>query len=204
MSEYHHGGEIYDKEVRLDFSVNINPLGLAKGVREALIAGIDDLTHYPDQDCTGLTQTLSVHWGVPEEQILIGAGASDLLRMATGAIMPRAAMICAPTFSGYARALSMIGCKIIYHYLKKENQYALDEDFLASLQEHPETEMVFLCQPNNPVGNCIDAQLLRDIASYCSRQHIYLVVDECFLPFVKDGKERSMVAALSENAYLIV
>ena len=40
MEKQIHGGNIYDKEVSLDFSVNINPLGMPDGVRHILISGI--------------------------------------------------------------------------------------------------------------------------------------------------------------------
>ncbi len=204
MSEYHHGGEIYDKQVELDFSVNVNPLGLADGVKQALIDHLDDLTGYPDQECRALAAALAGKWKIPETQLLFGAGASDIIRMAVQAIAPEAAMVCAPTFSGYAKALQMTGTKVIYHYLKKETDFTLDEDFLVSLQEHPETEMVFLCQPNNPVGNLIPQELLLQIVTYCRDRHIYLLVDECFLPFVQDGEHRSLLPLIEDNGYLIV
>ena len=37
MEKQIHGGNIYDKEVSLDFSVNINPLGMPDGVQDAIL-----------------------------------------------------------------------------------------------------------------------------------------------------------------------
>lgn len=47
MSEIH-GGDIYRNQVELDFSVNINPLGMPKEVEKALIQSVGECTRYPD------------------------------------------------------------------------------------------------------------------------------------------------------------
>ena len=60
---FEHGGNIYrhtgDRPV-LDYSANINPLGLAGGVRAAIAAHLDDVVHYPDPDCMALREALSL------------------------------------------------------------------------------------------------------------------------------------------------
>ncbi len=53
-----HGGNIYDEEITeqygkdreklLDFSANINPLGMPRRVQEAVIHALQDAVHYPD------------------------------------------------------------------------------------------------------------------------------------------------------------
>ena len=48
MEKQIHGGNIYDKEVSLDFSVNINPLGMPDGVQEAILNDINGYETYPD------------------------------------------------------------------------------------------------------------------------------------------------------------
>ncbi|MCC8168815.1 MAG: aminotransferase class I/II-fold pyridoxal phosphate-dependent enzyme [Oscillospiraceae bacterium] len=47
--------------------------------------------------------------------------------------------------------------------------------------------MVFICNPNNPVGNVIDVELMDGILEKCSNNGIVAVVDECFMDFVEDG-----------------
>ena len=57
-----HGGNIYEYEAPaggwLDFSANINPLGMAPEVRQAIAANIDGLVHYPDPRGTELKAAL--------------------------------------------------------------------------------------------------------------------------------------------------
>ena len=47
MTEYGHGGDIYSQEVELDYSANINPLGMPEGVKEAIRRAVDQVLPIP-------------------------------------------------------------------------------------------------------------------------------------------------------------
>lgn len=77
--EYGHGGDIYrNRNVELDFSVNVNPLGMPNFVWEAAQRSIAFCTGYPDSSCENLRGRLSEVTGVP--------GRSDDLRKRGGGI----------------------------------------------------------------------------------------------------------------------
>ena len=59
MEKQIHGGNIYDKEVSLDFSVNINPLGMPDGVQEAILNDINGYETYPDIRYTELREAVA-------------------------------------------------------------------------------------------------------------------------------------------------
>ena len=86
MEQFVHGGNIYEtKPVTgewLDFSANVNMLGLAHSVREAVVGGIDQVVHYPDPEARELKQAISQHYNLPVEQIagLAGFGSPESLR----------------------------------------------------------------------------------------------------------------------------
>ena len=54
MEKFEHGGNIYEEAPAggkwLDFSANINPLGLAPAVRAAIAENIDGVVNYPDPE----------------------------------------------------------------------------------------------------------------------------------------------------------
>lgn len=54
-----HGGNVYGREVRLDFSVNINPLGMPQGVRQAITEYTAWDETYPDIECTDLRRAIA-------------------------------------------------------------------------------------------------------------------------------------------------
>ena len=74
-----HGGDIYRNQVRLDFSVNVNPLGMPDGVEAALHEAVCSVQEYPDMEALALKESLAEKLAVPEEKLLFGNGASELL-----------------------------------------------------------------------------------------------------------------------------
>lgn len=137
-----HGGEVYIKtNIRYDFSVNINPLGVPVQVRSRLseaIAGVGEtgscLELYPDRDCTQLRRALAECTGLPEDEILCGNGASELIEAAVRAIRPGRILLTAPSFSGYRHAAENAGAQILYHALRREEDFCLTERYLEDLE----------------------------------------------------------------------
>lgn len=199
MRPYDHGGDIYGGGVRLDFSVNVNPLGMPPAAREALAGGIGEDVRYPDPYCRALRGALAQRYAVPAEAILCGGGASDLLFRLCACLRPRRVLQAAPTFSEYGRCAALFGAEVRSYPLRRENGFAGESGFLAALT--PGTDMVFLCSPNNPTGRLWDGALLREIALQCGENGTYLVLDECFLPFTEG---ESLVPLLAECPHLLI
>ena len=170
--------------MRLDFSVNTNPLGMPDAVRQALITRVDEFTRYPDPQCRELRAAIALHENVPEEWVLCGNGAADLIYRLCYAVKPRRALVCAPTFSEYERALEQVGCQVVHHALLEKNDFALTADIAGQL--FTESDILFLCHPNNPTGRLIPEELLESILRKARQSHMIVVVDECFLDFT-DG-----------------
>ena len=185
MIKYTHGGECYDKEIRLDVSVNINPFGLPESVREALHQSIDEFATYPDDTCSRLRQEiargLSKQAQISAEDILCGNGAADLIYRFALAKKAKHAIVLAPTFSEYEQALQLVGTKVTLYMLKKETNFSVTTELLSLLTS--DVDVLFLCNPNNPVGNVIEMPLLLQILKHCKKNEITLMVDECFLEF---------------------
>lgn len=208
-----HGGDIYgNKNIELDFSVNLSPIGPPQEVCRLLKEEdwTSILTNYPDPEYRELRQALSQKTDLPEEWILCGNGASELLMAIVQAVRPKRAMIPVPSYQGYERVLQVVGAEILFYKLDREKGFTLTEDILESadglkrLAGTKEETMLFLCNPNNPVGKCIKPELLNKIADYCKTNHIFLVVDECYLDLLPEARSRTMMRALAENPYLII
>lgn len=59
MKKHKHGGDIYSRNIVMDYSANISPLGIPKRSEEAILASLDRLVHYPDVECRSLRAMLS-------------------------------------------------------------------------------------------------------------------------------------------------
>ena len=72
-----HGGDIYSKAYRLDFSTNINPFGMPESLKQAAIKGIDASIHYPDVQCRELINAISKKEEISSDWIICGNGAAE-------------------------------------------------------------------------------------------------------------------------------
>ena len=196
-----HGGNIYQKSGIHDFSANINPLGMPDSVRDAIIHSVEKCVHYPDPDCTALIQKISEFERFPVDRIVCGNGAADLIYRIAYAFKPRHALICAPTFSEYAFALQSTGCLISEYMLDSARGFRLDEQILPMITN--DTDMMILCTPNNPTGQRIAPDLLKQISECCYQNHTILVCDECFLRFSENAEAYSLQQCFHEYCIIL-
>ena len=192
-----HGGDLYSHSVKLDFSANTNPFGTPKSVRRAVIESVDLLNQYPDPYCRELVAALADFERVPQEFILCGCGAAELIFSFCTAVKPGKALELAPTFSEYSSALEAVGCEVVRYSLNKENGFALTENFPEFLQDS-DCDVLFLCNPNNPTGQIVEPMLLDKIAQVCHERGIRLFLDECFLDLSDQGRDLSLKNKLRE------
>ena len=186
----------------LDLSANVSPLGLPEGVAKAITAALATADRYPDPLCRALRAKLAVHEKVPAEQILCGNGAADLIFRLVWAAKPRTALLPAPTFAEYAAALETAGCTVRRHFLREEEDFAVTESFVSAVDE--DTDMVFLCQPNNPTGQLTPLPLVEALLRRCEACGALLVVDECFLDFLPESAVLSAKKLLASPNLIIL
>lgn len=201
MTAQVHGGDIYSRHIRHDFSANINPLGIPDPVLSGISEALRRCENYPDPECRELVSAISEHEKFPARKIVCGNGAADLIYRIVSALRPHAALLCAPTFSEYEKALTEHGCTVRKHFLRYENGFALTADILHDIT--PETDILFLCSPNNPTGLTLPAELLRQLSERCIETGTFLVIDECFLDFVEDGNTLSAKPILNERSAIL-
>lgn len=204
-----HGGNIYDEEIRetcgkggaklLDFSANINPLGMPKRVREAVVRALEDAVHYPDPLCRKLKRALAESYGLPEEVFVCGNGGADLIYRLAYALRPRRALLTAPAFAEYEEALRQVNTECRFHRLRGDLE--VREDILEQMDAS--VDVMFLCNPNNPTGLLIDPDLLFRILGKAAECGILIVLDECFLDFTGQ-EERSLISYIKETKHLLI
>lgn len=199
---HNHGGEIYGHNYKLDYSVNVNPMGTPASVIEAAARGAALSAQYPDVNCSELRRDLSVFLGVREEQIVFGNGAADVIFSVILARKPKKVLVPAPTFAEYEQAAKVVDAEMVYYYLKEEQQFRVEEGFLEALT--PDVDMVFLCNPNNPTGQLVEKTELLKILDRCMEQDILIVVDECFNEFLDDPKAYSLIDVLDQYPNLLI
>ncbi|MCC8162464.1 MAG: threonine-phosphate decarboxylase CobD [Lachnospiraceae bacterium] len=201
-----HGGNIYDENLNmesgaplLDFSANINPLGMPDSVRRAVCGALDLAHNYPDPLCRKLRAALSAEYELPAEYFLCGNGGADLIYRLAYALRPGKALLTAPTFAEYEEALKQTGTDFCFYEMQKD--FVVREDILTRMDAS--VDVMFLCNPNNPTGLLVDEDLLLRILKKARQCGIRLVLDECFLDFTGQP-ERSLVPYVEKYPHLLI
>lgn len=186
----------------LDFSANVSPLGLPAGVAAAITNALPTADRYPDPLCRELRAALAGAEGVPADWILCGNGAADLIFRLALAVRPRRALLPAPTFAEYEAALQTVGCAVQRVFLREENEFAVTEEFIDAVTT--ETDIVFLCQPNNPTGQVTPPARVERLVRRCAECGAVLAVDECFLDFLPDRDAWTAKQLLRDAPQLVI
>lgn len=175
----------FTKDDLINYSGNMNPLGLSASVVSELKNHIDLIASYPDRDYQDLKKVISNYTDVHPNQIIVGNGSTELISLFIKVIHPSRATIIGPTYSEYEREIKLDGGTCIYHPLKESNDFqVIADDLIKDLNES--TDLLVLCNPNNPTSGAIKRDTLRPILDYCIAHNIYVLIDETYVEFVDD------------------
>jgi threonine-phosphate decarboxylase len=163
-----HGGNIFEIaqqhgwrwEDIADFSASINPLGPAPAVLRAIQGALARIVHYPESEPSGLRRALAERWALPEECLLLGNGATELIYFFSRIIGPKKVTLAAPVFSEFHRAFP--GAAVVAAH---------------SPDEWPREGLLVVSRPANPGGQ------MPDLAAYLKSTSNPLLIDESFLEF---------------------
>ncbi len=205
---YGHGGNISQiarrfqvkRDSILDFSANINPLGLPDHVKKTVAEGIEDIIHYPDPENCLLTEAISSRFGLSEDSILCGNGSNQLLYILMGCLKPKKVLLCVPGYAEYEKACIAAGAQVSCLACKPEQAFRPDLGLLD--QKAGPVDLLLICNPHNPTGIHLDETQMDAIVKICRRNKTFLMVDEAFADFTDSLSLAAMAAAEKNMAVL--
>ncbi|ACZ41577.1 histidinol-phosphate aminotransferase [Thermobaculum terrenum ATCC BAA-798] len=162
--------------VKLD--ANENPYGPSPLVYQAL-ANLQDINRYPDPLSTSLRRKIAEYAGVTTEQVLVGAGADEIIELLIRLFVGtgEAVVDCQPTFSMYSLFTLQNAGEVID--VPRGDDWNIDlQSILKVLAAWP-VKLVFICSPNNPTGNLVSEQ---DVVRLLDTG-IPVVIDEAYYEF---------------------
>lgn len=142
------------------------------------------LNRYPEPQPPELIERLAELYGVDRSQLLAGRGsdeAIDLLVRAFCRARQDSVIICPPTFGMYKVAARIQGADVIEVPLRRDQGFALDREAILAAW-HPQVKIVFLCSPNNPTGNLLDAAEIERLCNDLEGKAL-IAVDEAYVEF---------------------
>lgn len=203
-----HGGNIYKlervgKKDILDYSSNINPFGVPQKFIDKVKGNFEILTKYPDPDYIELREKIAIHNNLKLENIIVGNGATEILFLYMRAMKLKKALLLAPCFAEYKRALDAVRADIDYFELEEEKDFVVDIEKLINTVKSKAYDLVLLCNPNNPTGKFISLDKLVELKKCVEEKNINLFIDEAFIEFVDNWKEKTAVLLKSNNIFIM-
>lgn len=182
---------------------NENPYGPPLTAREAITNAVAGGAgnRYSWQEMAVLVGKIAEKEGITPKNIMMGPGSSDLLEKTALVLCADGGNVVSadPTYMSLIRVAESVGaswkavpCKPDWSHDLEAMEKAIDKD----------TKLVYVCNPNNPVGAVTDTAALMD---FCSRvsEKVPVFVDEAYLEFA-DGATGSMVSLLNKNKNVII
>lgn len=186
-----HGGPVFAelKELGLkpediiDFSVNSNPYSFPPGVKEAIKTAVID--NYPDSESSELRGILTRKFGVLNENILVGSGSMEIIRLISQAYFKGGdkVLIPQPTFGEYEKACRIAGAEIIKIWSREEDKFAIKIDEILSTIHKHKPKAIFICNPNNPTGQYLESEEI-EYLSNASKDSL-VILDEAYIAFTE-------------------
>ena len=157
---------------------NENAYGPSPSVAQAIVSVVGSANRYSRMKYPALIEQIAVENHVRPEEVLLGCGSTDILRMAAFAFLGRGKRLiqALPTFEGiehYARALDS---EVISISLTSTFAHDLDE-MLARTKSS--SGLLYICNPNNPTASLTPRQ---DLEEFIRRlpASIFVVIDEAY------------------------
>ena len=183
-------------------NANENPYGPSESTKKAVVDSVSGGNRYSWKELETLVDKIAKKEGVNPDHIMMGPGSSDLLeKVAIVLFMKGGNVVSAdPTYMSLIRVAEATGatwkaipCKSDWSHDLDAMEKAIDKD----------TKMVYICNPNNPVGSITAG---KDLLDFCSRvsEKVPVFVDEAYLELAEGNGTESMVSLLSKNKNVII
>jgi histidinol-phosphate aminotransferase len=153
----------------------------------AFEASVGELNRYPDGGALRLREALAERHGVPVEQVVLGNGADELIRLSAVAPLDagdRAAFPW-PSFASYVAAAACSGAEGDRVPL---SQRAIDLDAVLAAAGRPRTKLLYVANPNNPTGTLLDRADLRRFLDELPGG-VLCVLDEAYAEYADEEPE---------------
>lgn len=202
----------YDAMAKL--ANNENPYGPSPATMKAMQDAFKYANRYGYPD-GGIAQAIADFHGVKPENILLGAGSGEILKVMDDAFLTHQKIVVGPdpTYNSVYQYLTNSKADAIRIPLTKEHKTDIPGLIRATKNNARNVAFVYLCNPNNPTGNIIPKQEIRQLLDSIPGD-IPVLIDEAYhhfvdnpeyaesIPYVKEGRQVVIARTFSKIAAL--
>ena len=189
---------------------NENPIGPSPMAIKAATEGIPKAFRYADPNA--IRVLLAEHYQLARENILVGTGSGELLKIAPLAFATEGNIVSTlESFRSVAVHSKRFGASVKWVNLIKEKNYAYDIQGMLNAVDN-ETRILFAVTPNNPTGLSLSYEELKTIADGLPRRVLF-IVDEAYIDIdppkksgidlVREGYPNVLVTRTFSKAYAL-
>ncbi|MBL7859967.1 MAG: histidinol-phosphate aminotransferase family protein [Cyclobacteriaceae bacterium] len=198
--EFYKSARLNGGKVRLNS--NENPYGPSEKAKKAVLDILTEGNRYAFAEMTELRNLIAEKEGVDPSFVMLGAGSGELL-VQTGiayGLEGGRVLSAYPTFTllmNYAQQMNATWDKVDLNE-KMEFDY---QKLLSAIKS--DTRLVFSCNPNNPTGTVVNAEVVKSFCEEASKKTL-VYADEAYLEFLEPAHQKSMVSLVQRTPNLIV
>jgi len=200
-----HGGVAWKLKDVEDYSHNLNPFGPPKEIEDIISSAASGVDHYPDDSCSELKEVLAKHFKLDSNNIIIGAGSSEIIRNFPNVFLKPGdrAMIFRPSFAEYTQQCRIVGAEVVDGLLTESDDFRINaEQTITKLSR--KVKALYICNPNNPTGRVEPREKVLSLVEECGKRGIMVFLDETLLELVPDYKDISCSQYVNEYDNLVV
>lgn len=181
---------------------NENPFGPSESARAAILESLHIAHQYPFQYIQDFQKVLALKHNVSPDHVVICGGSVEGLRAAGLAYCKPGGKLISPdpTYLSMMQYVAKMGTTVVNVAVKADLSHDL-EKMAASVDET--TNLVFVCNPNNPTGTFIGQKKLISFLDEVSVK-VPVFVDEAYFDYVDDSGYASMIDQVRKNYNIIV
>lgn len=159
---------------------NENPRGCSPKVIEAVRTEATKMNLYPDDSMYELKEALAQKYHVEDKNIIIGSGSDQVIEFAihAKANANSKVLMAGITFAMYEIYALQTGAKVLRTPSAQHNL----KEMLEIYQANNDISIIFLCVPNNPLGECLDA---KDVYAFLDKidKETLVIIDAAYLEY---------------------
>ncbi len=188
------------KKVRLNS--NENPYGPSEKAKQAMIKIFSEGNRYAFTELEDFKKLVAKSVGVDPSYVLMGAGSGELLCQTGIAMGLEGGRVLSafPTFG----LLMEYAMKMNASWDKVDLNDKLEHDYKALLSAiKSDTKLVFSCNPNNPTGTMVNADIVKSFCEEASKKTV-VYADEAYIEFLEPAQQKTMIPLIDKNPNVIV
>lgn len=195
-----------ENKTKIRLFSNENPYGPSKKIQEVIkneLLRANRYASYHKYDTNHLIEAIADKNGIETNQVILGHGSFDILRMLARAFGKTKNSLISPELT--FNVIGGFADKVFDHkHLKIPLSENLDLDLVATEKAvTKDTQLVYICNPNNPTGKVLNIDKLESFCKRVASKNCVVAIDEAYIDMIEPN-ERPKTVDLLKHEYNVL